>query len=250
MICIEQDRGYYKKHKEKKAARAKKYYANNKEKIRIQRAEYFKVYSKDSDVRKKKIAYLREYYKNNKKTLLAQHAEYRKSHKESMRFYSKQYRKDNKKQLAINKAEYFQKNKDKIYVRIKVNYKGYLKQWQRWRQNPKIRLNASISENIRCSLKGNKKGQRWETLVGYNLQQLINHLEKQFQPNMTWKNYGKWHIEHKIPISVFNFDSAKHIDFQRCWSLNNLQPMWASDNFKKHANLDGPFQSSLKLSFG
>ncbi|GAG90799.1 unnamed protein product, partial [marine sediment metagenome] len=59
---------------------------------------------------------------------------------------------------------------------------------------------------------------------------------------MTWKNQGKWHLEHKVPVSAFNFSSSDHIDFKRCWALSNLQPMWAKENLSKSAKIDKPFQ--------
>lgn len=62
---------------------------------------------------------------------------------------------------------------------------------------------------------------------------------------MSWDNYGKWHIDHKTPKSVFNFTQAEHRDFKRCWALKNLQPMWAEDNHSKGAKLTNHFQPSL-----
>jgi len=59
------------------------------------------------------------------------------------------------------------------------------------------------------------------------------HLEGKFEKGMSWANYGKWHIEHKIPIQAFNVTTIECEDFKKCWSLSNLQPMWAIENFKK-----------------
>ncbi|GAH87691.1 unnamed protein product, partial [marine sediment metagenome] len=77
--------------------------------------------------------------------------------------------------------------------------------------------------------------------------QLVRHLKKQFQPGMTWENYGEWHMDHKVPVSAFNFSSSDHIDFKRCWALKNLQPMWATENHIKKNKLAKPFQPSLLL---
>lgn len=78
-----------------------------------------------------------------------------------------------------------------------------------------------------------------------------NHLEAQFAPGMTWENHGngdgRWHVDHKIPLSAFNYETPDDIDFKRCWALSNLQPMWAADNIKKGAKLTAPFQPSLAL---
>jgi hypothetical protein len=65
---------------------------------------------------------------------------------------------------------------------------------------------------------------------------------------MTWGNYGQWHVDHKIPISAFNYETPDDIDFKRCWALKNLRPMWAKENISKGAKLDKPFQPALALS--
>jgi len=52
---------------------------------------------------------------------------------------------------------------------------------------------------------------------------------------MTWDNYGRngWHIDHIIPISFFEFKSVNDTEFKYCWNLNNLQPLWESENISK-----------------
>lgn len=117
----------------------------------------------------------------------------------------------------------------------------------KWQKKPKNKLRTHMSNLISRSIKGEKKCRSWQFLVGYTLEELKKHIEKQFQPNMTWENYGKWHIDHKIPVAVFNFDKPEHPDFRLCWALKNLQPLWAEDNIKKGAKIEKPFQPSLKL---
>jgi hypothetical protein len=99
------------------------------------------------------------------------------------------------------------------------------------------KLNNNISNCIRLALKGNKKGRSWESLVGYTLSELKEHLELHFQSGITWDNYGKgnckWEIDHIIPQSYFNITSSDCKDFKICWFLLNLQPMWGDDNRKK-----------------
>ena len=66
---------------------------------------------------------------------------------------------------------------------------------------------------------------------------MIEHLEKQFMDNMTWDNYGKWHVDHIQPISSFNIKAIGDNEFMRCWSLGNLQPLWGPDNLSKGIKL-------------
>ena len=115
------------------------------------------------------------------------------------------------------------------------------------RNTPKGKLNSNVSREIRKSLNiGAKSNRKWTDIVGYTVEQLIMHLEKQFQPGMTWDNYGThWHIDHIIPSSVFNFEQPEDWDFKRCWALDNLQPLSAGDNMAKGGRLIKPFQPTL-----
>ena len=97
------------------------------------------------------------------------------------------------------------------------------------------RLNNNIRTGIYRSFKTGKPG-LWESRVGYTLAELKEHLQNQFQPGMTWANYGQWHIDHIKPVASFNFSSYEQEAFKCCWSLSNLQPLWASDNWTKKKN--------------
>lgn len=93
-------------------------------------------------------------------------------------------------------------------------------------KNPIFRLSGRMSAGIRKALKQNKAGYHWEDLVPYTLQELKEHLEKQFDENMTWDNIGEyWEIDHIIPKNLFNFTTYTDRDFQICWSLMNLRPL-------------------------
>ena len=55
---------------------------------------------------------------------------------------------------------------------------------------------------------------------------------------MNWDNRSLWHIDHKRPISSFNYETIEDEEFKECWSLGNLQPLWAEENRKKYNKLD------------
>ena len=92
-------------------------------------------------------------------------------------------------------------------------------------------------------------GESWEKLTGYSVEELISHIKKNFKEGMTWELVlsGEIHIDHKIPVSVFNFNSPKDLDFKRCYSLSNLQPLWKRDNILKGNKLEKSFQPMLRL---
>jgi len=106
-----------------------------------------------------------------------------------------------------------------------------------YRQLPINRLRINIASVIGRSLPEGTGKRSWESLVGYTLQDLASHLEKQFQPGMSWSNYGKrkgqWSVDHIRPLSSFAYGAPEDADFKTCWSLANLQPLWHVDNIRK-----------------
>jgi len=77
----------------------------------------------------------------------------------------------------------------------------------------------------------NKEGSTYN-MLGYSAKQLKKHMEGLFTNGMSWENWGKWHIDHIIPVSKFEKDTDSKI----VNALSNLQPMWASDNIRKSNN--------------
>jgi hypothetical protein len=118
-------------------------------------------------------------------------------------------------------------------------HKEELRAYQRERsKQPLQRLNDQMSRYINRSLKEGKRGHHWEDLVGYTLEDLVEHIGKQLEPGMTWENRGSvWHIDHIIPKSAFHFESYNDPEFKKCWALSNLQPLWAHDNLSKNKKL-------------
>lgn len=114
--------------------------------------------------------------------------------------------------------------------------------YHRQMADPKTRISRGISQYICLSLKNGKQGYHWEDAVGYSLDDLMTHLESQFTKGMTWENHGKrgWHIDHIRPVADFNFESPDDPEFKECWSLWNLQPMWAKDNLSKGGKCIAP----------
>ncbi len=98
----------------------------------------------------------------------------------------------------------------------------------RWRNKPINRLHASVSVRIKDSLRGTKKGKGVEKIIGYKISELHSHLERQFSKGMDWENYGRWHIDHIVPLSSFGPD-----DVRTAWALPNLRPLWAIENQRK-----------------
>lgn len=158
----------------------------------------------------------------------------------------------------------------KIYAqawrKAKPNHNDIRKRWRSENRDKEKaiwdRANAKASQSIKKRLghcmrsrmnqsliKGAKAYRHWELLVGYTIDQLKSHLERKFTPEMTWENHGTyWHIDHIVPVAAFNYFTPDDIDFKKCWSLRNLQPLESMTNFRKSARIKTPFQPSLAIA--
>jgi mannose/fructose/N-acetylgalactosamine-specific phosphotransferase system component IIB len=214
---LEYQKDYRENNKEKVAESKVVYYFNNKEKIAKQKRDWYSL----NETRL--IEHHKEYRKNNKKKLSIQNKEYYKNNAEALKAYQKEYRKT---------------NKDKRSDREKK-----LKQ-----EKPSYKLRINISGAIYQSLKRkffSKNGLSCLKILPYNIEELKNHLESQFESWMNWNNSGRyliskwddndqstwtWQIDHIIPHSTFKYTSMEDQSFQECWALGNLRPYSAKQN--------------------
>ena len=136
----------------------------------------------------------------------------------------------------------------------KEYHRNYQKKWRqtekhkvardRRRSTPANRFRETISQQVRQHIKkatlgGKKKGGRLFDHLSYTIEEMKAHIESLFQEGMAWDNYGKWQIDHIVPQAKLQYDSFEHPNFTKCWALENLQPMWTSDNIRKGSFFEG-----------
>jgi hypothetical protein len=97
------------------------------------------------------------------------------------------------------------------------------------------KLNYLIARRLSCFIKKTTTytSSKWLKILGYTMAEFKSHIASQFLPGMTWSNYGDWHIDHVKPMSYFTFDKNDLDELVKCWSLDNLQPLWKKDNLSK-----------------
>lgn len=147
-------------------------------------------------------------------------------------FY-KEWSKDNNEYLKLKHRKWREENREHV--------NKYAREYERMRcaTDPKYKLGRNTRTAVWTCLKERDVAKYRSTfdLLGYTLEELMTHLEKQFTKGMTWNNYGEWHVDHKIPMNSFNFESTDDIGFKECWKLSNLQPLWGLDNLSKGSKL-------------
>lgn len=161
-----------------------------------------------------KFIYNNNYFKKNSQKILDRSLNWRKSNLERCRNIEEKYR-TNHKEDCIQRILTWKRFKYKTDVEYKLI------------ENLRSRLHRAIK-------KGWKSGHTLE-LLGCSLDELKVHLEQQFEPGMTWDNYGKWQIDHIIPCNYF--DLTKEENQRICFNYRNLQPLWAEENNKKKAKV-------------
>lgn len=115
-------------------------------------------------------------------------------------------------------------------------------EWKR--QNPRAALSMRIRTGMRRAIRERKAGRSWESLVGYTLDDLMQHIERQFQPGMSWERMSDWHIDHVRPLASFELETMDSDKFREAWALENLQPLWDEDNMRKGTKYGAPEKAS------
>lgn len=186
----------------------------------------------------KEMAHNKSYYWSNRDKALRENAAWCKIHKNERQLWHRHYAQVNAVRMRIVRQK-----RDKQHPETARDY-----QRNRYQTDLKYRLNCLMSSGVRRSLGAMKNGYHWESLVDYTLDELIRHLKSTLPDEFTWDDYingATLHIDHIVPMSAFNFETANDTDFKRCWSLDNLRLIPAETNRAKGARLEQPFQPSF-----
>jgi len=168
--------------------------------------------------------------------------------------YQKRYGNNSDLEKAKNRSKskrWKMLNKDKI-----TKYERRLR-----KTNVTYKLRKNVSRSIHYYLienGGYKTGKSIFNFLPYSILDLKLHIENQFEPWMSWENYGSystnswndndvttwtWQIDHIIPQSTFGYITMKDSAFNECWDINNLRPLNSKQNLmdgvskKRHKKL-------------
>lgn len=131
------------------------------------------------------------------------------------------------------------------YINNKIKYYDNIDWWRkivndnhknRRKTDPVFKLMGNMRSRLYIAFKKKdwKKGCKTSEILGCTPEEAKIHIESKFKTGMTWENYGKWHIDHIIPLC-----SAKNEEeIAKLCHYSNLQPLWASDNIRKRGKLE------------
>lgn len=138
------------------------------------------------------------------------------------------------KERYINKTKE-EKEKDREYQKIwekenKDKIAGYKRKYRE--ENPTFKLKENTRTRIYLSLQGKNKSISTAKLLGCSIEEYKLYLEKQFDENMNWENYGiYWEIDHKKEL--YKFDLSDPIQQKEAFHFTNTQPLSIEENRKK-----------------
>lgn len=156
----------------------------------------------------------KRYYLKNREKRLQYFSEWQKNNRDYLNDYHQKWRDENIEKHRKTKREYerSRKARDPLYKLIS-NFRTAIYQ---------VLKESNVEKN-----------DHYFDILPYSQEGLIQHLENQFTDDLTWDNYGEWHVDHILPISSFNIEEMGDEEFIKCWSLDNLRPLWGEDNIRK-----------------
>lgn len=206
-------------------------------------AEYMSNYKKDDSVyQQHKKDYAKKYYQENKERIKKNSLENHFKNRDQRLIRQKEYRVNNREKELCRKRLLYHNNKEVYQKKNKLNYEkhkekynkaSYLRKKERLKTDIAFRIKDCLSSRVRQAIKHRYDGVFTSDLIGCDIDFLRQQLENKFQPGMSWDNYGLkgWNIDHIIPCSSFNLG-----DFEEqkiCFNWANLQPMWSGENLDK-----------------
>jgi hypothetical protein len=146
----------------------------------------------------------REWYAKNKKRHLAK---------------CQAYKTANKEKISQLKTDWVELNRDK--------YNEYFV------QRRKRDINFKLAHYLRKTINRCLHGGSAVNDLGCSIDEFKIYIESKFTTDMSWDNYGKWHIDHIKPLSLFQLSDFEQLKI--ACHYTNLQPLWAKDNLIKGA---------------
>jgi hypothetical protein len=148
-----------------------------------------------------------------------------------------EYQKTNLEKNRKRSLDYYHRNKDKNKDRKRAYNKVYTK--NRLAFDVTYKITCNLRKRLTSALKGNYKAGSAIKDLGCSIEEFKTYIESLWQPGMTWDNYGRgsgfWSLDHKKPLSSFTLENLD--EFIKANHYTNLQPMWFTENCRKHKKL-------------
>jgi hypothetical protein len=165
------------------------------------------------------------WYKNKTQCAGCNKKEWYAKNKEKAKQSSAEWHAKNSDRVAETKARWFQRNKQDLYE----------KRRQKLESDLSFKISCNLRSRLANAIRNRSKGGSAVADLGCSIEELRSHLEKLWEPGMSWENYGKgkdrWNIDHAVPLC--SFDLSVHEQLRQACHYTNLRPLWEKDNLLK-----------------
>lgn len=175
-------------------------------------------------------------------------AEYVRLNKERISRNHKIYRANNIDLKRRQHLLYYAKSRDKVLAyhdkyrqanRISLCKKQSIYHKHRIKVDVTYRMVNSLRTRLKVAIKNNAKSGSAVRDLGCSIKELKVYLESQFQPGMTWNNWGRGsgnrNIDHIMPLAAFDLTNRQHVVL--ACHYGNLQPLWSEENISKGSKI-------------
>lgn len=163
--------------------------------------------------------YYQKRYTDNQEKILNHNKHWNNQNKEKIDKHKQKFKENN----PFYYREYLKLNKEKINMQTRAR-SAY-----RRKTDPLYKLKNNYRNRLYDFYRGVNRSKKSEEILGLSWVEFKQYLESKFIEGMTWENYGKWHIDHIIPLA-----SAKNAkELEKLFYYTNCQPLWAKENLRK-----------------
>lgn len=192
--------------------------------------------------REKKRAKCRERYKNNREFLNEQSKDYQRNNKAKVRKYQANWSDENREHVNKKRRVRAKKRrKTDIVWAIAKDLSSHLAHIMKGSQKhtahlkmlrcSRVKLMGYMQRNFSDFMTFENRG-RWK----------VNH-DLPPHPTDGTRQCGKWHVDHIVPKDAF--DLSRPIEQHICEWYRNLKPMWATPNMQKSKKYDPKAKQAL-----
>jgi hypothetical protein len=188
---------------------------------------------KAAHVAMRRRTFSRWYYKNHSENV--QRQRYR---RQALPEKTKKERLAKARERAAANRERRTESERRAVVRYQTEYNR-----QRAARDPVFKAMNAIRVRINQAIRRrgvHRPKYRTEKFLGCTWESFIKHIERLFEPGMTWDNWGRdsWHIDHVVPLAAF--DLSDPAECMVACHYRNHRPLWASQNMGKAAAMPTP----------
>ena len=98
-----------------------------------------------------------------------------------------------------------------------------------------IKIKRNLRRRVHHAIRGNYKSDNTFNLIGCSPMFFKEYIESLFTDDMSWDNYGEWHIDHIV--ECFRFDLSLEEEQRKCFHYTNQRPLWGKDNLSRPRNI-------------